>query len=84
MNKIVKIKIYKTMVKPGVECRSETQHMTAIDTKRLKAWEMKILMSIYGPVIEQGMWRIRSNQQLQELYKNLDIVKDITTEDCNG
>jgi len=26
-------------------------------------------------VIEQGTWRIRSNQELWELYKYLDVVK---------
>jgi hypothetical protein len=28
-------------------------------------------------VVEQGMWRIRTNQELRELYKNLDIVAEI-------
>jgi hypothetical protein len=26
----------------------------------------------YGPVVEQGMWRIRNNQELSELRKDLD------------
>jgi hypothetical protein len=38
---------------------------------------MKILRRIYGPVVEQGIWRIRSNQELRELYKDLVIVADI-------
>jgi hypothetical protein len=32
---------------------------------------------MYGPVVEQGMWRLRTNQELWELYKDLDIVADI-------
>jgi hypothetical protein len=48
-----------------------------MDMKRLNAWERKILRRIYGPAVEQGMWRIRSNQELQELYKYLDIATDI-------
>jgi hypothetical protein len=47
-----------------------------MDMKRLGAWERKILTWIYGPVVEQGMWR-RSGQELGELYSALDIVADI-------
>jgi hypothetical protein len=32
---------------------------------------------IYEPVIEQGSWRMRTNQELCELYKDLDILTDI-------
>ena len=28
-------------------------------------------------VVEQGMWRIITNQELRELYENQDIVADI-------
>ena len=28
-------------------------------------------------MVEQGIWRIRTNQELRELYKDLDIVADI-------
>lgn len=33
-----------------------------------------MLRWMYGPVIEQG---IRANQELRELYEDLDIVADI-------
>ena len=36
---------------------------------------MKILR-ICGPVVEQGMWRIRTNQELRELCQDLDIITD--------
>ena len=29
---------------------------------------------MYGPMVEQGVWIIRTNQELRELYKDLDIV----------
>jgi hypothetical protein len=32
---------------------------------------------IYGPVIEQGIWRIRTKQELWELCEDLDIVADL-------
>ena len=58
MNKAVKIKIYKTMVKPVAGYRSETWAMTEMGMKRLGTWERKILRTIHGPVVEKGIWRI--------------------------
>jgi hypothetical protein len=34
-----------------------------MDVKGLGTWERNILRSIYGPVREQGMWGIRTNQK---------------------
>jgi hypothetical protein len=31
-------------------------------------------------VVEQVLWRIRTNQELKELYKGLDIIADIKKE----
>jgi hypothetical protein len=36
-----------------------------------------MLRRIYGPVVEQGMWRIRSNQEMRNVYKDLNMVTDI-------
>ena len=47
---------------------------------RLGTWKRKILRRIYGPVVEQGMWRIRSNQELSEVHNDLDIVADVKKE----
>jgi hypothetical protein len=46
MSKAVKIKIYKTMVKPTVLYGSETWSMTEMDMKRLNKLERKILRRI--------------------------------------
>jgi len=37
----------------------------------------EIIRRIYRPVVEQGMWRVRTDQELGELCKDLDIVADI-------
>jgi hypothetical protein len=42
----------------------------------LMTWERKILRIIYGPKCEQGVWRIRSNLQTQNMYKSPDIVTE--------
>jgi len=47
------------MVKPVAGYRSETWAMTEMDMKRLGTWERKILR-IHGPVVEKGIWRIRT------------------------
>jgi hypothetical protein len=77
MSKAVKIKICKTMVEAAVVFGGETWVVTEMDVTRLGTRKRKILRRIHGPVIEQGMWRIRRNQELNELYKDLVIVADI-------
>ena len=47
-----------------------------MDTKRIGTWKRKILR-IYGPLEEQGIWRIRTNQELREIYKDLDTAAAI-------
>jgi hypothetical protein len=77
LSKAVKIEMYKMMVKTVVVYGIETWPMTEMNLKRLSAWEGKILRWIYGPVIEQGIWRIRTNQELRELCKDVDVVADV-------
>jgi hypothetical protein len=62
MSKAVKIKICKTMAKPAAVFGSETWVVSVMDMKRLGAWERKILRRIYGPVVQQGMWSIRTDR----------------------
>jgi len=38
--------------------------------KKLKSTQLQA-------VVEQGIWRIRTNQELRELYRNLDTVANI-------
>jgi hypothetical protein len=48
-----------------------------MDINRLSTRERKILRRIYGAMVEQGMWRIRTDKELRELYKDLYIAADI-------
>jgi hypothetical protein len=43
--------------------------MREMDKKRLNTWEREISTRVYGPVVEQGILGIRTNQALSELYK---------------
>jgi hypothetical protein len=39
--------------------------------------ERKILKRIFGPVKENGPWRISTNQELMNLYKETDTISEI-------
>jgi hypothetical protein len=36
---------------------------------------------MYGPVVVQEIWRIRTDQELWEIYKDLGILADIKRRD---
>ena len=75
MSKALKIKIYMTIVNPAEVNGSETWPMTEMDIKTMNICETNTLRSnMYVPVIEQKIWKIRTNRELQEPYKDLDIV----------
>jgi hypothetical protein len=37
-------------------------------------WEITILRKIYGPKCERRVWRIKSNLEVQNVYKSTDIL----------
>jgi hypothetical protein len=55
------------VLNPGV-----SQSMTILRTR-----ERKELRKIYGPVYDNGIWRIRTNKGLMALYQELDTVAEI-------
>ena len=65
------------MVTPAVVFGTETCSVPKMDVKRLGTGDREILRTIHGQVEEQGNWRIRANQKLEELYKDLDLLGDI-------
>jgi hypothetical protein len=79
MNTAMKSNIFEIKVKPAAMYRSATWPMREVDVKRINKCGRKILRRIYRPVEEQAMWRITTNQELQELYKDFDIAADINT-----
>jgi len=71
MSKSVEIKIYeyKKMVQPVAVFGSKTWAVAEMDMNRLGKEEREILRLVHGPMVEQGMWRIRTDQELKEIYK---------------
>jgi hypothetical protein len=78
LNRSSKLKIYKTVIRPAVTYGSETWTLTSRNEQQLKIFERKILRKMFGPIQdEDGIWRIRKNQELNELIGNADIVRFI-------
>jgi len=65
------------MVKAILVHGSETWGMTEMDMKRLGLWDREMLRTIHGPVVQQGIGRKITKQELRELYADLNIAADI-------
>jgi hypothetical protein len=72
-----KKRIYRSIIRPVVTYGAETWYLTAKDRNNLEVWERKVLRKIYGPLCENGEWRIRTNTEVMELYDDLDIVTEV-------
>jgi hypothetical protein len=72
-----KVRMYRTIIRPVVTYGSEIWCLTANDKRSLQTWEPKVLRKIYGPVYDNGIWRIMANKELMALYQELDIVAEI-------
>jgi hypothetical protein len=56
-------------------CETWTLKETIID--RLMVFERKVLMKICGPTNENGIWRIKTNQELDKIIKHKNIINFI-------
>jgi hypothetical protein len=68
--------LYKAYIRPILIYGAETWVLTKDeDEHRLSIFERKILRRFYGPVMDRGRWRVRTNQELYQLFGENDIVK---------
>ena len=51
------------MVRPAVVSGGGKWAVAEMDMKRFSTWDRKILRRIYGPVVEQGIWRKITDQE---------------------
>jgi hypothetical protein len=72
-----KCTLYKTLVRPILTYGSERWPLTRKDVSTLQIFERRIFRRIYGPIRENGIWRLRYNHELYKLYNEPDIVKVI-------
>jgi hypothetical protein len=75
-----KLQIYCTLVRPVVTYGSESWTLTMEDERALAVFERKILLKIYGPVKEHELWRIRRNDELEDIIKGENFVRFIKSQ----
>jgi hypothetical protein len=51
--------------------------VTKADEEKLRTLERRILRKIYGLICKNGVWRIKYNDELYSLYKDLDVIRVI-------
>ena len=51
--------------------------MNTSDENTLAVWGRKIMRKLFGPVKVHGLWRISTNQELMDLYREPDMISEI-------
>ena len=75
IDRTTKVKVYETLIRPVVTYGCEAWTLSASDTNALRVFERKVMRRIYGPVNDDGMWRIRHNSEIEVILCNRNIVR---------
>ena len=75
--KRAKLKLYYSVIRPTVTYSCETWLLKETIINKLLVFERKILRKIFGPKNENGIWRIKTNQELDEIIKHKNIINFI-------
>jgi hypothetical protein len=66
------MKLYRTLIRLVVTYAAETWTLNISDENALRMFEWKVIRKIYGPVFEDGVWRVRSNSEINSLLQGED------------
>ena len=77
LSKRAKLKLYYLVIRPVVTYSCETWILKETIINKLLAFERKILRKIFGPNNENGIWCIKTNQELAEIIKHKNIINFI-------
>ena len=78
LSRRTKLTLYKTLIMPVLTYGAEAWTMTTSDEATLGVFERKILRKIFGPLhVGNGEYRRRWNDELYELYDDIDIAQRI-------
>ena len=70
--------MYQTLVRPVVTYACETWILKENIKSKLRVFERNVLIRINGPTKESdGTWRIKSNDELNRLIGNINIINCI-------
>ena len=72
-----KVRLYRTLIRPVVTYAAETWNISSRDANKLRVFERKIIRRIYGPIQENGYWRIMDNLEVNNILNGEDIVRFI-------
>ena len=77
ITKRAKLKSYHSIIRPIVTYSCETWILKGNIVSKLPVFERKILGKIFDPNNENGTWRIKTNQELDEIIKSKNIMNFI-------
>jgi hypothetical protein len=77
--KILKIRVYKTIILPVVVYGCEAWSLTLREEHKLWVFENRVLRRIFGPKRDEvtGEWRKLCNEELRDLYSSPSIIRII-------
>jgi hypothetical protein len=67
-----------TVIIPIVTYASETWILKEAVIQKLLIFERKILGRIFGPIKENQIWRVKTNEELDKLIKHKNIINYIS------
>jgi hypothetical protein len=71
----VQLQLYNTLIRPKVTYASETWALKKNMINKLMIFERKIRRKIFGPTrTDDGCWRIKTNQEINDLSKGQNII----------
>ena len=68
------MKIHKSLIRPIITYGAEAWTLNTETTKRLTAFERKVLWRILGAVKINVTWKGGNNSELANLYNDVDIA----------
>jgi hypothetical protein len=77
ISKMAKLKLYCWVITPVVTYTCEIWTLKETTTNRQKVFERKVLRKICGPTNENGIWLIKTNQELDKIIKHKNIINFI-------
>lgn len=80
INRKSKITIYKTLIRPIITYGAEVFVMNKAEEEALRRFERRVIRKIYGPVKENDNWRTRTNEEINTILENEDIVRFIKSQ----